>query len=56
MEFQSLEIRLWVRVCGWGLGPARLERISEGASKCRGRALAGGVGVGLGLCMAGGRL
>ena len=22
VEFQSLEVRPWVRVCGWGLGPA----------------------------------
>ena len=28
----------------------------EGVSKCRGRALGGGVGAGLGFCMAGGRL
>ena len=39
-------------VCGWGLGPAPLEGVSE----CRGRALGGGVGVGLGFCAAGGRL
>ena len=50
MEFQSLQVSPWVRVYGWGLGPAQL----EGVSQCSGRAL--GVGVGLGLCMAGGRL
>ena len=49
---QSLEVRHWVSVCGWGLGPAWLEGVSE----CRGRALGGDVGVGLGLCMARGKL
>ena len=56
MEFQSLEVSSWVRVCGWGLGPVQLEGLSEGVSKCRCRALGGCVGAGLGLCMAGGRL
>ena len=56
MGFQSLEVGPWVRVCGWGLGPVRLEGVSEGVSECRGGALGGGVGVGLGLCTAGGRL
>ena len=50
MELQSLEVRPWVRVCGWGLGPERSEGVSEGVSKCRGRALGGGVGAGLALC------
>ena len=35
-----------------GFRPSALEGVSE----CRGRALGGGVGVGLGLCVAGGRL
>ena len=56
VEFPSLEVRPWVRACGWGLGPAWLEGLSEGVSECRGRALGGGVGAGLGLCAAGGRL
>ena len=54
-----------MRLCGWGLGPARWRRsqrgfsegVSEGVSECRGGALGGGgVGAGLGLCSAGGRL
>ena len=56
MEFGSLVVGPWMRVCGWGLGPAHLEGVSEGVSKCRGGALGGVVGVGLGLCMAGRRL
>ena len=56
MEFLSLEVRPWVRVCGWILGPVQLEGVSEGVSECRGRALGGGVGIGLGLCMAEGRV
>ena len=36
---------------GGGLGPAL-----EGVPECRGGALGGGVGAGLGLCVAGGRL
>ena len=56
VEFQSLEVRPWVRVCGCGLGPAQLKGVSEGVSKCRGRALGGSVGVGFGLCLVGGRL
>ena len=28
--FLELEVRPWVRVCGWGLGPAWLEGVSEG--------------------------
>ena len=35
VEFWSLEVRPWVRVCGWGLGPLRLEGFSEGVSKCQ---------------------
>ena len=54
--FQSLEVRSWVRVCGWGLGPARLEGVPDGVSECRCRAVGGGVGVGLGICTVGGRL
>ena len=42
-----------MRVCGWSLGPARWR---EGVSKHRGGALGGGVGVGLGVCVAEGRL
>ena len=49
-------VRLCVRVCGWGLGPAQLEGVSEGLSEYRGRALRGGSGAGLGLCVARGRL
>ena len=45
-----MEVRPWVRVCGWGLGPTWLEGVSEGVSECRGGALDGGVGAGLGLC------
>ena len=56
VEFRSLEVRPWVRVCEWGLGPVQLEGVSDGVSKCRGRALDGGVEAGLGLCMVGGRL
>ena len=56
MEFRSLEVRPWVRVCGSGLGLARLEGVSEGVSECRGRVLGGGAGAGLGLFMVGGRL
>ena len=41
VEFQSLEVGPWVRVCGWGLGPVRLEGVSEGVSEFRGRALGG---------------
>ena len=50
MELQGLELRAWVRVCGW------LEGVSEGFSECRGRALGGGVGAGPRLCAAGGSL
>ena len=56
VELWSLEVRPWVRVCGWGLGPAWLEGVSEGVSECRGGALGGGVGAGLGFCVEGGRL
>ena len=56
MEFQSLEVRPWVKVCGWGLVSVQLEGVSEEVSKYRGRALGGGVSAGLGLCTAGGRL
>ena len=37
-----------MKVCRWGLGPVWLEGVSEGVSECRGRALGGGVGKGLG--------
>ena len=56
LEFLSLEVRPWVRVCGWGLGPAGLEAVSEGVSKYRCRTLGVGVGAELGLCAVGGRL
>ena len=39
-----------------GFRPSVLDEVSEGVSECRGGALDGGVGAGLGLCMAGGRL
>ena len=39
-----------------GLGPEQSEGFSEWVSICRGRGLSGVVGVGLGLCVAGGRL
>ena len=56
VELQSLEVGPWVVVCGWGLGPAQLEGVSEGVSECGGGALGGGVGAELVFCMAGGRL
>ena len=56
VEFQSLEVRHWVKVCGLCLGPVWLKGVSEGVSECSGRALGEGVGAGLGLCMVGGRL
>ena len=28
---QCVEVRPWVRVCGWGVGPACLEGVSEGS-------------------------
>ena len=48
---RALSEGVWV-----GLRPSSLEGVSEGVSKCRGRALGGGVGAGLRLCVAGGRL
>ena len=44
---RALSEGVWV-----GFRPSAL----EGVSKCRGGALGGGVGVGLGLCVTGGRL
>ena len=53
LEFggRALSEGVWV-----GFRPSLLEGVSEGVSECRGRALGGGVGMELGLCMAGGRL
>ena len=45
-----------MRLCGWGLGPACWKGCQRGVSKCRGRALGGGIGAGLGFCAIGGRL
>ena len=47
----TLSEGVWV-----GFRPSVLEGVSEGVYKCRGRALGGGVGAGLGLCVAAGRL
>ena len=55
ISYGSLDVRPWVRGCVWGLGPVRLEGVSEGVPECRGRALGRGVGAGLGLCTGGGR-
>ena len=48
---RALSEGVWV-----GFRPSVLEGDSEGVSECRGGALGGGVGVGPGLCTAGGRL
>ena len=48
---RALSEGVWV-----GLRPSTLEGVSEGLSECRGRALGGFAGAGLGLCMAGQRL
>ena len=48
---RALSEGVWV-----GFRPSSLEGVSQGVSECRGRALGGGVGVGLGFCAAGGRL
>ena len=48
---RALSEHVWV-----GLRPSTLEGVSEAVSECRGGALAGGAGAGLGLCTAGGRL
>ena len=31
VEFRSLEVGTWMRVCGWGLGPGWLEGVLEGS-------------------------
>ena len=53
LEFggKALGEGVWV-----GFRPSALEGVSEGVSNCRGGALGGDVGAGLGLCTAGGRL
>ena len=48
---RALSEGVWV-----GFRPRALQGVSEGVSECRGVALGGGVGAGLGLCAAAGRL
>ena len=57
-ECGVLELRGWALSVGvWvGFRPNVLEGVSEGFSKCRGRALGGGVGAGFAFCTPEGRL